>query len=133
MRKIILAFMFFSFYSIVNAQNENSDNRPYTYYLSMRGYQNFSGAIDAIIELNEKGDYYICDDNGLEKAFNSVMHIFNFLSKLGWSYVEGHPVSNTGYHYTFKKEVKNDDEVKQSLNLRSLEEIKNTKKELKKK
>ena len=125
----ILVFLLFTFYTGVKAQNENS----YTYYISMRGYQNFNGTIDAIIENSEKGEYYICDENGLEKPFNSVIHIFNFLSKQGWTYVEGHPVSNTGYNYTFMKEVNNDDEVKLSLNLRSYEDIKRTKKENKKK
>lgn len=132
MNKLMLAFLLFTFCTSAKAQNENSNNK-YTYYLSMRGYQNFNGTIDALIETSEKGDYYICDDNGLEKAFNSVMHIFNFLSKQGWTYVEGHPVSNTGYNYTFMKEVNNDEEVKQSLNLRSPEDVKKTKKENKKK
>ena len=129
MENCILVFLLFTFYTGVKAQNENS----YTYYISMRGYQNFNGTIDAIIENSEKGEYYICDENGLEKPFNSVIHIFNFLSKQGWTYVEGHPVSNTGYNYTFMKEVNNDDEVKLSLNLRSYEDIKRTKKENKKK
>ncbi len=129
MKNCILVFLLFTFYTGVKAQNENS----YTYYISMRGYQNFNGTIDAIIENSEKGEYYICDENGLEKPFNSVIHIFNFLSKQGWTYVEGHPVSNTGYNYTFMKEVNNDDEVKLSLNLRSYEDIKRTKKENKKK
>ena len=133
MRKIILAFLLFTIYSGVKAQTENNENNRYAYYLSMRGYQNFDGTINAIIEISAKGDFYICDDNGLEKPFYSVIHIFNFLSKLGWSYVEGHPVSNTGYNYTFKKDVNNDVEVIQSLNLRLLEDIKKTKKENKKK
>ncbi len=133
MRKFILLLMLFTISNGLKAQSENNENKPYTYYISMRGYQNFSGAIDAIIETNEKGELYICDDSGLEYPFKSVMHIFNFLSKMGWTYVEGHPVSNTGYNYTFKKEVINDDEVRQTLNLRSLEDIKKTKKENKKK
>lgn len=133
MRKYLLAFMLYTICSGVNAQTENNENKRYAYYLSMRGYQNFNGLIDAIIETSEKGELYICDDNGLEKPFNSVMHIFNYLSKLGWTYIEGHLVSNTGYNYTFKKEVSNDVEVIQSLNLRSYEDIKKTKKENKKK
>ncbi len=133
MKHLLLAFMLLTFCNGVKAQSENNENNRYTYYLSMRGYQNFNGAIDAIIEISEKGEFYICDDNGLEMPFKSVMHIFNFLSKLGWTYVEGHPVSNTGYNYTFKKEVNNDNEVIQSLNLRSFEDVKKTKKENKKK
>lgn len=133
MKKFILVFMLFAISSGLKAQSENNENKPYTYYISMRGYQNFSQEIDAIIETNEKGELYICDDSGLEYPFKSVMHIFNFLSKKGWIYVEGHPVSNTGYKYTFKKEVINDDEVKQNLNLRSIEDIKKTKKDNKNK
>lgn len=132
MRKFLLAFLLFTVYTGVKAQIEDS-GKPYYYYLSMRGYQNFNGSIDAIIEISERGEFYICDENGLEKPFKSVMHIFNFLSKLGWSYVEGHPVSNTGYNYTFKKEINNDDEVTRTLNLRSFEDVKKTKKENKKK
>ena len=62
MKNCILVFLLFTFYTGVKAQNENS----YTYYISMRGYQNFNGTIDAIIENSEKGEYYICDENGLE-------------------------------------------------------------------
>ena len=56
----------------------------------------------------------LVDDEGKPMKFNSMIDACNYLSSLGWTYVNAYAASSnqgTCYHWLFKKTIGKDDEV----------------------
>lgn len=127
MKKIMFLMLLMMSMS-VNAQNSDSKGDTYPFYIDVEPFVRSMNSYAAHIILSERSPLLICDENDEILEFNQEIQIFNYLSKAGWTYVDVLP---NGKDYIFKKVVKDEDQIKKELNLKTTDEIKRIQKEKK--
>lgn len=77
----------------------------------------------ALVVTNKMFAHYICDAQNEPIYFQNTVDVFNYMSKLGWVYVE-----KVGNDYIFKKDAVSPDDAYKDLNALTMDEIKKARK-----
>ncbi len=127
MRKALVALFLLTCMSSF-AQSTIENAKPYYFYLQMHPFAWASSKEwrgDVCIDSYDP--YIICDDNNEKMTFSGPMQIVNYLSKVGWEFVNFENV-NGHFYYIFRKLVTKDEDAKLDMNLLTADEIKKAKK-----
>ena len=83
MKKALILLSFLCFYICTEAQN----TKEYDVYAFVRTSSVVNDNYFIILP-NEKNGQRILDENGRDMTFNNTTHLFTYLSKRGWRYVD---------------------------------------------
>lgn len=95
----------------------DSLNYPVKHCLLMATGKMFSKKVDITIDYGQDTSFFedskIRDKNGKVIEFNSVMDALNYMSSIGWEFVDAYAITLSGqnvYHYLMQSISKNDDD-----------------------
>jgi len=121
MKKVIIFLMIMLMPMVANAQRVDKPGEPYEVYcFADCAY----GTLNCQPKLyfNERLlEVYLCDDNNTRIEFGCQSDFLNYLSKRGWVYIGNGTTSSS---CILKKQVTNDNQITEHLNLKSLKESK---------
>lgn len=114
MRKLLFLLLLFITLPAC-AQRIDKPGEPYEYFIQVDFIGEISGKFKAKINFYDgAGSQYIVDENKKKIEFNNRGDIINYFTKRGWVFVDFYDVSRY-YEIVFKKEVKDDSEIKQNI------------------
>ena len=120
MKKVLFLLMM-TLPMVADAQRVDKPGEPYDVYCLVDGVY---GTLSCQPKLyfNEKlSEVYLCDDNNIRIEFGCQSDFLNYLSKRGWLYVANGTTSSS---LVLRKQVTNDNQITDHLNLKSLKESK---------
>lgn len=131
MKKIYLIVVFALFCAMANAQSATQPGEKYPVYCEVMGFNAWGfGKVKARLDMGRKQpnkeDYEYIYEGNKKRKFNTMMEVLDYMSKRGWkvhsTYVvtEGMGKQNV-LHYLMVKEVMNDSEIDEGLDLRTEE------------
>ena len=108
-------------------QDANNDAKQYPIYCFVSVKAASSSLSEfrlwAVVGTNKMFAHYVCDAQNEPIYFQNTVDVFNYMSKLGWAYVE-----KGGNDYIFKKDAVSPDDAYKDLNALTMDEIKKARK-----
>ena len=119
MKKILSFVVLILAVTCLNAQT------THTVYCELLGAGTFGNKLKVSVDFGQKGCYKfsdntLVDENGKDIKFNSMVDAMNYMSKLGWKFLQTYVFISTTlldksksyeYHWVLSKDVTNDDDV----------------------
>lgn len=110
MKHLLTACLFFSFFSIANAQSDTTKVEQYCQLVATARFMSTKVTID--IDFGEARKFFgndtrMKDAEGNIKKFNGVVDALNYMGRIGWTMVNAYPITSGNqlvYHYIFKKQ-----------------------------